>query len=136
AWLFAHFRGVEDYSNEGLLYELFDFFKDVAWTTPAIGVATFLACAAGPRRHLSSLRAISQQASQIVPQEKHASLPVHHALTHGSAASAGGTARSAPGGRGAAGAAAATGLSQRGVGRFGGSRESARPAYRQCSTRA
>ena len=79
AWLFAHFRGVEDYSDEGLLYELFDFFKDVAWTTPAIGVATFLACAAGMRRHLSSLRAISQQASQILPEERHASLPVDQA---------------------------------------------------------
>jgi hypothetical protein len=34
AWLFVHFRGVESYNDEGLLEELFDFFKDVAWTTP------------------------------------------------------------------------------------------------------
>ena len=34
-WLFAHFRGAEvDHVAEGLVYELFDFFKDVAWTTP------------------------------------------------------------------------------------------------------
>jgi hypothetical protein len=51
AWLFVHFRGVENFGDEGLLDELFDFFKDVAWTTPAIGIATFLVCAAGLRRH-------------------------------------------------------------------------------------
>src|SRR6516165_3581347 len=79
AWLFVHFRGVETYSTEGLLDELFDFFKDVAWTTPAIGIATFLVCAAGMRRHLAPLRLISEQASQIGPGRKHALLNVGEA---------------------------------------------------------
>jgi signal transduction histidine kinase len=78
AWLFAHFRGVEDHSDEGLLYELFDFFRDVAWTTPAIGIATFFACAAGMRRHLAALREISERASRIAPED-HTSLPIDQA---------------------------------------------------------
>jgi signal transduction histidine kinase len=79
-WLFAHFHGAEaDQITEGLLYELFDFFKDVAWTTPAIGIVTFLACAAGLRHHLMPLRQISEQASQISPRDKHALLPVDQA---------------------------------------------------------
>jgi signal transduction histidine kinase len=79
AWLFAHFRGLEDYGNEGLLYELVDFFKDVAWTTLAIGIATFIACAAGMRRHLAPLRQMSEEAAEIGPQEKHARLDVDKA---------------------------------------------------------
>lgn len=79
AWLFVHFRGVENYTAEGLLDELVDFFKDVAWTTPAIGIATFLVCAAGMRRHLAPLRQISEQASQIGPGRKHALLDVDRA---------------------------------------------------------
>ena len=38
-WLFVHFRGAETgHARAGLFCELFDFFKDVAWTTPVIGV--------------------------------------------------------------------------------------------------
>src|SRR5262249_10132012 len=41
AWLFVHFRGLEAGNAEaGLMCELLDFFKDVAWTTPVIGIAT------------------------------------------------------------------------------------------------
>jgi hypothetical protein len=75
AWLFAHFRGIEASGDEGLTYELLDFFKDVAWTTPAIGIATFIACAAGMRRHLAPLRQISERAAQIAPDNKHTPLP-------------------------------------------------------------
>ena len=79
AWLFVHFRGIESYSDNGLLDELFDFFKDVAWTTPAIGIATFLVCAAGLRRHLAPLRQISEQASRIGPEQTHTLLNVDQA---------------------------------------------------------
>ena len=63
AWLFAHFRGMET-ADAGLVWELLDFFKDVAWTTPAIGITTFIVCAAGMRRHLEPLRQLSEQAAQ------------------------------------------------------------------------
>src|SRR5262249_45363871 len=80
AWLFVHFRGVETGTvEEGLMYELFDFFKDVAWTTPLIGVATFIACTAGIRRHLEPLRQLSEQAAKIAPGHGHTPLPVNQA---------------------------------------------------------
>lgn len=79
AWLFAHFRGLEAGGDEGLMYELLDFFKDVAWTTPAIGITTFVACAAGMRRHLASLRYISDRAAQVAPGNEHAPLPLEQA---------------------------------------------------------
>jgi len=80
AWLFVHFRGADEkYGAMGLLCQLFDFFKDAAWTTPAIGVATFLVCAAGMRRHLEPLRQISEQALQFLPENKHTPLPVDRA---------------------------------------------------------
>jgi signal transduction histidine kinase len=69
AWLFVHFRGVEAYGEEGL-DELIDFFRDVAWTTPAIGIATFFVCAAGLRRHLAPLRQISEQAARMGPDQR------------------------------------------------------------------
>ena len=48
AWLFVHFRGIEaGYADAGLVDELLDFFKDVAWTTPIIGITTFIVCTAG-----------------------------------------------------------------------------------------
>ena len=80
AWLFVHFRGAEE--NHGamrLMCQLFDFFKDAAWTTPAIGVATFLVCAAGMRRHLEPLRQISERALAFLPEDKHTPLPVDRA---------------------------------------------------------
>jgi signal transduction histidine kinase len=80
AWLFAHFRGVEMESAEaGLIGELLDFFKDVAWTTPAIGIATFLVCATGMRRHLEPLRQLSEQAARTAPGEHHTPLPLDQA---------------------------------------------------------
>src|SRR5262249_18287009 len=80
AWLFVHFRGVETGTvEEGLMYELFDFFRDVAWTTPVIGVATFIACAAGMRRHLEPLRQLSEQAAKIAPGHGHTPLAVNQA---------------------------------------------------------
>jgi signal transduction histidine kinase len=78
AWLFAHFRGMEA-AEAGLVWELLDFFKDVAWTTPVIGIATFIACAAGMRRHLGSLRQLSEQAARIAPGNRHTPLPVDQA---------------------------------------------------------
>jgi signal transduction histidine kinase len=79
-WLFVHFRGAStNPAAVGLMCQVFDFFKDVAWTTPTIGVATFLACAAGMRRHLAPLRQISEQASLIAPEDKHTPLPVDRA---------------------------------------------------------
>ena len=80
AWLFMHFRGVEtSHANAGLMCELLDFFKDVAWTTPVIGVATFVACAAGMRRHLEPLRKLSEQAARISPGNRHTALPIDQA---------------------------------------------------------
>jgi signal transduction histidine kinase len=79
-WLFAHFRGIEAGSvDEGFLGDFVDFFRDVAWTTPAIGIATFLACAAGMRRHLAPLRQISGRAARIAPGDEHAPLAVDRA---------------------------------------------------------
>jgi signal transduction histidine kinase len=80
AWLFAHFRGMES-ADDGLLWELLDFFKDVAWTTPVIGIATFIACAAGMRQHLGSLRQLSEQAARIAPGDRHTLLSVGQAPT-------------------------------------------------------
>src|SRR5215813_5180916 len=80
AWLFVHFRGVETgHVEAGLMCELLDFFKDVAWTTPVIGVATFIACAAGMKRHLEPLRHLSEQAARIAPGDGHKPLPVDRA---------------------------------------------------------
>src|SRR5262245_2373780 len=80
AWLFVHFRGVEtSLADAGLMCELLDFFKDVAWTTPVIGVATFIACAAGLRRHLQPLRQLSEQAAHITPGDRHTALPLDQA---------------------------------------------------------
>src|SRR5262245_48332440 len=80
AWLFVHFRGVETgHAEAGLMCELLDFFKDVAWTTPVIGVATFIACAAGMKRHLEPLRQLSEQAARIAPGDGHKPLPVDRA---------------------------------------------------------
>jgi two-component system sensor histidine kinase TctE len=78
AWLFAHFRGMES-AEDGLLWELLDFFKDVAWTTPVIGIATFMVCAAGMRQHLGSLRQLSEQAARIAPADRHTLLSVDQA---------------------------------------------------------
>src|SRR5215469_7111807 len=72
AWLFVHFRGAETgLAKAGVFCELFDFFKDVAWTTPVIGVVTFIACAAGMRRHLQPLRQLSKQAARTAPGNGH-----------------------------------------------------------------
>jgi len=80
AWLFEHFRGLEtNYAETGFVDELFDFFKDVAWTTPIIGIATFIACAAGMKRHLQPLRQLSEQAASITPGDKHTALPIDQA---------------------------------------------------------
>jgi len=80
AWLFVHFRGAETgYARAGLFCELFDFFKDVAWTTPVIGVATFIACAAGMRRHLRPLRQLSKQAALTAPGNRHKALQIDQA---------------------------------------------------------
>src|SRR5262245_56470066 len=80
AWLFVHFRGAEEsHGAMRLMCQLFDFFKDAAWTTPAIGVATFFVCAAGMRRHLEPLRRMSERALQFLPEDKHAPLPVDRA---------------------------------------------------------
>jgi signal transduction histidine kinase len=80
AWLFMHFRGVEtSHANAGLMCELLDFFKDVAWTTPVIGVATFVVCAAGMRRRLEPLRELSEQAARISPGNRHTALPIDQA---------------------------------------------------------
>jgi len=78
AWLFMHFRGMES-AEEGFIWQLLDFFKDVAWTTPVIGIATFIVCAAGMRQHLGSLRELSEQAGGIAPGERHTPLPVEQA---------------------------------------------------------
>ena len=80
AWLFVHFRGVEaGYADAGLIDELLDFFKDVAWTTPIIGITTFIACTAGMKRHLEPLRQLSEQAARIAPGDKHTALTVEQA---------------------------------------------------------
>src|SRR5262249_33579252 len=65
--------------EEGLIWELLDFLKDVAWTTPVIGIATFIVCAAGMRRHLEPLRQLSDQAARIAPGDRHTPLPVEQA---------------------------------------------------------
>jgi len=80
AWLFVHFRGAETgLVRAGLMCELFDFFKDAAWTTPVIGVATFIACAAGMRRHLQPLRQLSLQAARTAPCDGHKALQIDQA---------------------------------------------------------
>ena len=80
AWLFIHFRGIEaGYADAGLIDELLDFFKDVAWTTPIIGITTFIVCTAGMKRHLQPLRQLSEQAARIAPGDKHTALPVEQA---------------------------------------------------------
>jgi len=80
AWLFVHFRGAETTNARvGIFCELFDFFKDVAWTTPAIGVVTFIACAAGMRRHLQPLRQLSKQAARTAPGNGHKALRIDQA---------------------------------------------------------
>jgi signal transduction histidine kinase len=75
AWLFYHFRGADSSFGAGSLrYVIFDFFVDVAWTLPVIGIVTFLVCAAGMRRHLAPLKQLSEQASRIEPGHKFTSL--------------------------------------------------------------
>jgi len=54
AWLFVHFRGAETtHARVGVFCELFDFFKDVAWTTAA-GVLSSCAAFAVKRRWTST----------------------------------------------------------------------------------
>src|SRR5262245_66175533 len=78
AWLFLHFRGAETTNARvGVFCGLFDFFKDVAWTTPVIGVVTFIACAAGMTRHLQSPRQLSKPAAATPPGNGHRSPRIH-----------------------------------------------------------
>jgi len=80
AWLFAHYRGAETaFAKVGFLCELLHFFQDVAWTTPLIGVATFIACAAGMRKHLQPLRQLSEQAARTAPENGHKALCIDQA---------------------------------------------------------